>query len=509
MTAYEDHTDGVDGADGADAVIVGAGPVGMFTALLLGLRGRRVVVVERRPRPYGLPRAVALDQEACRLLAGAGLGERLAAIIEEARTYEWRTADGRPLLRFAWADGAPGGWPQTSMFAQPDLEDLLAERLARLPSVTVLRGWEADVPDVPEEAGEVRVTVCDGAGRSAELHAAYLVGCDGAGSAVRRAMGVPVTDLGFTHDWLIVDVVPPADRTWDPVNLQLCDPARPVTAVSGGPGRRRFEFMRLPGESVAELVGPGAVWRLLAPWGLTPAGTRVERHALYTFRAAVADRWRRGRVLLAGDAAHVMPPFAGQGLCTGLRDAANLAWKLELVLAGAAPDALLDTYEEERAVHARATVTASVDLGRIICVQDPRAAAERDEEMGAAHGGTLVDTLPAQPLTAGLFRPGPGPGGTLAPQGPADPQPPGFTLVTTGDPAGLLGADSLAYCRSAGIGTVRVPRPPYADLFTPGDRQVALVRPDLYVYGAAAEDGADALVAELRARLTGCAVLPR
>ena len=217
---------------------------------------------------------------------------------------------------------------------------------------------------------------------AATVRARYAVGCDGANSTVRDRIGVVPHDLGFFYDWLIVDVVLDEPRVFDPLNVQICDPGRPTTAVSGGPGRRRWEFMRLPHETREELNDEARAWELLAPWDVHPGNARLERHAVYTFNARYVEQWRVGRVLLAGDAAHQMPPFAGQGLCAGVRDAANLAWKLDLVLDGRAPDALLDTYGQERLPSARQAIEFSMELGKVICVPDPDEAAARD----AGHG---------------------------------------------------------------------------------------------------------------------------
>ncbi|MFG2004358.1 bifunctional 3-(3-hydroxy-phenyl)propionate/3-hydroxycinnamic acid hydroxylase [Spirillospora sp. NPDC048911] len=495
-----------------DVAVVGCGPVGLMTAVSLAMRGHRVVIVERHAAAYGLPRAVTFDDEVARLLAAAGLGDRLGDISEPADEYEWQNASGQVLLRFEWDTPGPSGWPRTSMFSQPALEDLLAERAGEL-GVTVRRGARVtDVRQTPE-----RVTLTLGTGET--IDAGHVVGCDGAGSTVRSFMDTSVTDLGFFYDWLVVDLVPRTERRWKPVNLQICDPARPTTVVSGGPGRRRFEFMCLPGERKEDLDRPEAAWALLAPFGLTPADATLERHAVYTFQAAWADRWRDGRVLIAGDAAHRMPPFAGQGLCAGVRDAANLAWKLDLVITGRADSALLDTYGAERGAHVRAVIETSIELGKIICMPDAAAAAVRDEEMNAG-GGTVITDLPGLPLTAGLIRPGHHDelAGRLSPQGRVarngrvglfdEVVGPGFSLLSMADPRGLLKPDELAFCARLGARTMRLDDSSdvdgtYRAFLAQAGREAMVVRPDFHVFGAAGPAGLGGLVRDLRAALGG------
>ena len=352
----------------ADIAIVGYGPVGNALAILLAQLGRRVVVLERWPEPYPLPRAVHFDHEVGRIFQACGIGDEIRAISEPAAVYEWRNAAGTTLLRFGREGDGPSGWPASSMVNQPAIERLLDER-ARTLGVEVRRGVEVTRVDQRDDH------VVVGGAEGPILSASYVIGCDGANSTVRTRLDLPVTDLGFFYDWLIVDVILDEPRVFDPINLQICDPARPTTVVSGGPGRRRWEFMKLPDESLDELHDEQRAWELLEPWDVHPGNARLERHAVYTFNARYAEAWRAGRVLIAGDAAHLMPPFAGQGLCSGLRDAANLAWKLDLALDGRAAPALLDSYESERMPSARAAIEFSIELGKVICVPDPAEAA--------------------------------------------------------------------------------------------------------------------------------------
>jgi 2-polyprenyl-6-methoxyphenol hydroxylase-like FAD-dependent oxidoreductase len=494
-----------------EVVVVGAGPVGLLLAVLLGRRGHRVDVLERQPRPYGRPRAVHIDHEAARILQSIGSMDELEPRTEAMDAYEWRNGAGAVLLRLEPPPGpAISGWPASLMFAQPDLELILETVAAGTDGVTVRRGWE--VTGIEPHAGGAVVHVSVD-GEPEAVTGAWVVGCDGAGSRVRDVMGAGVTDLGYEHDWLVVDVRPDEAKPWRPLNVQVCDPTRPTTAVSGGPGRRRFEFMRLPGESPETLAAEETAWRLLRPWDLTPANAAIERHATYTFGAALVDRWDAGRLVLAGDAAHRMPPFAGQGLCSGLRDAANLAWKLDLVLAGVAPERLVGTYGTERAAQVRTEIDFSVDLGRIICMLDPAEAAARDEGMLPAAGPTEIPAGP--PLGPGVTRSGDPAGGQLSLQPTVvaggrhlrldDVWGPGWRLVgSQSDPGAELPAELAGWWDAIGGRSGQVA--PGATLDDVTGRfgpwlaglgaTTVLIRPDFYLFGAGTQPAA--LVRDLR-----------
>ena len=503
----------------SDVVIIGYGPTGSVLSILLAQYGYRVVVLERYPSTYPLPRAVHFDGEVARVFQACGIGDQLPLISDTSGVYEWQNAQRQTLLRFPASTNSGMGWPGGNMFTQPALEDALAQRAETLSNLTVLRAHDAT--DIAQSDEFVTVTHTGGS-----TSARYLVGCDGARSLTRTLLGSPVTDLGFFYDWLICDVILNNQRTYDPQNLQVCDPHRPTTVVSGGPGRRRWEFMALPGESVDELNTEEATWQLLSEWDVNPHNATLERHTVYTFQARWVEQWRSGRVFLAGDAAHQMPPFAGQGMCSGVRDAANLAFKLHAVLSGSAPDTVLDTYEVERKPHVKSSIEVSMMLGGVICVPDPEAAAARDTAMIAQLEAKGSSPMPPGPIVAeGLFRSGDPMAGHLFPQGRV-------TLGTVSDRLddvigvgwrviAVVGTDLTIEPRLAawfeGIGgsvhaigadgelvdTEGV----YMPWFERNQLRAVLQRPDFHIFGSTGADGTvNALVASLECQFEGSGV---
>ncbi|MDR7277981.1 bifunctional 3-(3-hydroxy-phenyl)propionate/3-hydroxycinnamic acid hydroxylase MhpA [Catenuloplanes atrovinosus] len=360
----------------ADPVlVVGAGPTGLTAAILLAQRGVRVIVAERHREPYPLPRAVHLDDEGHRILQRAGVAEAFRAISRPALGLRIVDARLRTLAEFR-RDSLVGlhGWPQANMFDQPALDALLRERLARLPHAELRAGTELTALDPDGTHATLRADT-----GTYRLRTAAVLGCDGANSTVRTLVGARSTDLGYSEDWLVVDAVTADDLGhWGGVH-QVSDPRRAATFMQVGPDRYRWEFRLLPGET----ADSPDLEALLAPW---TGGARVEirRRVAYRFRARIADRWRYGRVFLLGDAAHETPPFIGQGLGAGLRDAANLAWKLELVLTGRAGEALLDTYQAERRRPALRLIQAARLLGAAMTGGQDRAAAVRRGVLAAA-----------------------------------------------------------------------------------------------------------------------------
>jgi 3-(3-hydroxy-phenyl)propionate hydroxylase len=402
-----DTTDADRAADGAapdgdggpvDVVIVGFGPVGATLANMLGRDGVRVAVFERATDVYQLPRAAHFDSEIMRIFQSIDLAHEIHPATVVNPGMDFVAADGRVLMRFDTAEPTSEGWPRSFMFHQPDLERALWRGVDRYDNVTVHLGTE--IVDIAEGDAGVTVTARSDAGEVHHVACRYVVGCDGARSFVRCHAGIALDDLCFDEPWLVLDTVLADGAAPDLPDrvIQFCDPARPTTFVPSAGRHRRWEFMLLPGEDPAAIEARDTVARLLAPWVTVGGDVDVIRSAVYRFHALVAERWRAGRLLLAGDACHQMPPFLGQGMCSGIRDAANLSWKLGLVLAGLAGDELLDTYQIEREPHVRAIVAAAVHAGSIICTTDPAIADARDAAMTGGDSPAREPDLPAMDL---------------------------------------------------------------------------------------------------------------
>lgn len=478
-------------ADMCDVLVVGAGPTGSVLALILARRGLRVVIVDREADIYALPRAAHVDHEAMRIFQAVGVAGPIAASSRQAPRYDFLNKAGEVLLRFDGSDAiGPGGWPAANMIHQPSIERALRDALNAAPTAGLRTGWT--LTGLAQTADDV-VATFDTAEGAQQVAARFVVGADGARSPVRELSGLGLDDLQFDEPWLVIDTIVHDPSRLPTVNLQICDPARPTTCVLMGSGRHRWEFMLKPGETPEQATDDAFVAELLKPWEVDGA-VSIERKAVYRFGAKVATDWRRGRVLLAGDAAHLMPPFAGQGLCSGLRDAANLGWKLAAVLIdGVAPDRLLATYQPEREPHVRAIIGLALMMGRTVCLLDMDAAAARDVQMIAARAAGGARPAGWPPFAAGCIMVGSPAAGSYFPQVPSD-------VAGAGLLDDMLGEEAWLIARNAAP-----PHPAYRTVmlddgviasFRAGltrwldevGAAAVLVRPDRYVFGTGEPD---------------------
>lgn len=344
-----------------DVAIVGAGPVGLMIANYLGQCGVNVTLVEKLDSLIDYPRAIGLDDESLRTFQAVGLAENVLPHTTPWHAMRFMTPKGR-----CFADIQPKtdefGWSRRNAFIQPLADRVLFEGLERFDNVKVLFGRELE--GFEQSDSGVQLTLKNAEGRSERLQAKYLIGCDGGNSLVRRSLDISFEGKTAPNQWIVVDIA--NDPLSTPHVYLCCDPVRPYVSAALPHGVRRFEFMVMPGETEAELSKPENMRKLLAK--VLPDPDRIEliRSRVYTHNARLAGRFRQGRVLLAGDAAHIMPVWQGQGYNSGMRDASNLAWKLSLVIKGLASDRLLDSYELERRDHAKAMIDLSVLAGHVL-----------------------------------------------------------------------------------------------------------------------------------------------
>lgn len=406
-----------------DVILVGYGPVSKVAALLLDRLGWKVAVFERWHEVYPLPRAVCIDHEVYRLLHAGGLGQLVDKVVDIAPVYRWYNANWQELIMLDWPGGSVSGTSEVNFIHQPSFERELDAEVKRRNNISVF--FEHDCIEINQHKDCATVTVKDLVSQEVKCCSAkYIIGADGANSIVRESLHINRVDLGFEADWLVVDYMLNDGLSAVDLGLvecgQYCNPERPTTIVPGGKvngcENRRWEFMRLPHETKEEMLNVEKVHSLLGDW-IKPEQGELVRHALYTFRSLVAEQWRKNRILLAGDAAHVMPPFMGQGMCAGLRDVWNLIWKLDSVLRGEAEESLLDTYEKERKPHVTDVIKLSMFLGNIICIPDQEKAAQRDalflsenrpqmQPFPHLTGGFIAQNEEGQPLPcAGLLSP--------------------------------------------------------------------------------------------------------
>ncbi|MBR1144877.1 bifunctional 3-(3-hydroxy-phenyl)propionate/3-hydroxycinnamic acid hydroxylase [Bradyrhizobium sp. AUGA SZCCT0431] len=513
-------------------VVVGHGPSGAIAASLLGDRNIRTLAIDRQRDVYDKPRAIAIDHEILRLLDNLGAAERVLPYIAPFPASQHFGAKGQLIRRIDMVpEPYPLGYTPSMVFTQPPVEAALRAHAAAYDSVDVELGTELTGFDQSPDRVTLQLRDDKGATRSVTAH--YMIACDGASSGTRQALGITFEDLVFDEPWLVVDlrVNDAALGKLPETAAQFCDPSRPTSFIVGPGNHRRFEIMLLPGEDPREMEAPAQVWRLLSRW-IGPDDATLWRAASYRFHALVAEEWRRGRIFLAGDAAHQQPPFIGQGMCQGIRDVGNLVWKLDRVLKRQSGPTLLDTYGEERSEHVRQLTTRIKAIGHVICERDPVAAEARDISI-LAEGGGLPRTFTRQEIVPPLQK------GLLAfPLQPAHgtlfPQPwirtaegrrlldsaagTGWRLVLDQRNAPDLTADVRAHLTGLGMRLIRICSGDAADqaghdavaeedgvLAAWFDRhgcRAAIVRPDHYVFGVANDESAlGRMLSELAGRL--------
>ncbi|WLH14786.1 bifunctional 3-(3-hydroxy-phenyl)propionate/3-hydroxycinnamic acid hydroxylase [Pseudomonas hefeiensis] len=368
-----------------DIAIIGYGPTGLVAASMLGRAGYKVLVIERWPTPYGLPRLSHIDGETARIIQASGNIEDALRDACAVRDYHYRDAHGDLLTELDWT-GEACGFPAHISIYQPDIEEAINQQAMTFPGVKILRGWEAQA--LKQTKDEVTVSArsvsrdqdCEWTGISRKFSVKYLIGADGANSHVRRALAIERTDFGHNERWLNLDSENKHDLGGRFSHSTIfCDPARAHMYMPIGSKRTRFELRILPGEDTAHWEKEATGWQWLEEQhGLGPDDLHLLRHVVYTFETRIANQWRVDRVLLAGDAAHTMMPYMGQGACSGMRDGINLAWKLDLVLSGRCTPALLDSYEQERRPHVMKIMEMALFLGQLANEDDPEKVAQRD-----------------------------------------------------------------------------------------------------------------------------------
>jgi 3-(3-hydroxy-phenyl)propionate hydroxylase len=465
-----------------DVLIVGLGPVGQLLALLLGKFGIQTIAVDEALEPYDLPRAAVVDDEVLRIFQAAGVDEQILEGAQVQRAVSYVTAGGRAIQVFRPEHGELGHPPLVSIH-QPSMERALVAALEDADRAEPRWGQRVEIVDRAAEHVTAWMRPVDG-GRAEPLRARYLVGCDGGRSAVRSRLRIAFGGSTFAQRWLVVDALVDRPIAKVPHPHFVGDTRRPIVTLPMSPGRHRWEWMLHPGEDQDPFLDPARIRELLEPW-ITDEQVEVERAVVYTFHARAAERWRAGRVLLTGDAAHVMPPFVGQGFSSGARDAGNLAWKLDAVLNGA-PSRLLDSYDAERRPHVTSMQKLAVRWGGIVQTTNPLVGLVRDGIIELFDRTGIGDWIqervkPLPAYGAGAFASSPHPLPFRRTVGSLFPQPDrlderlgrGWAVVSESPQA-------AAAWREQGLHVV--------EGSTPGDTDWVLLRPDRFIFAAGGRD---------------------
>jgi 3-(3-hydroxy-phenyl)propionate hydroxylase len=379
----------VNTSDTYDVAVIGYGPTGATAANLLGQLGLKVVVIERDPDVYNRARAISTDEEVMRIWQSIGLADRLQEDMLPDRPLNFVDANGVPFIDLKVCPRGAGHPPQQFLY-QPAVDQVLRDGVERFQGVDVL--LEHECLRVHPKGDAVELMLADlSTGTFKRLHASFVIAADGGSSPTRGQLGVGYTGRTYTERWVVIDTK--VLKEWDAHDrLRFhCNPARPTVDCPTPLGHHRWEYPARAGEEDEELLRDDAIWKVLSDQGITPEHVRILRAVIYSHHVRVADRWRVGRVFLAGDAAHAMPPWIGQGMSAGVRDAANLCWKLAAVVSGRAPESLLDSYQDERKPHVTEVTRRACFAGRMIT--------ERNRVIAAARNH-LVRTLTRAPVLA-------------------------------------------------------------------------------------------------------------
>lgn len=508
-----------------DIAVVGFGPSGAVAAGLLGGTGASVYVCDRQRAVYDKPRAIAVDHEILRVFQQLGIIDRIMPYVEPFTPSAYYGVDGQLIKRMTMvAPPYPLGYTPSNVFSQPPVEVVLREHVQAMDNVTVALGTE--VTSLEQNSSGVTLQLRSDDGTTSQVRARYVIACDGASSTVREHVGITLQDLEFDEPWLVVDVLANERglAKLPTTSVQYCEADRPSTIVIGPKNHRRWEISLKEGEDPQKVTQPEETWKLLSRW-ITPDDGELWRQASYRFHALVAERWRAGRVFIAGDAAHQQPPFLGQGMCQGVRDVANLGWKLAAVLRGdvegKAAEALLDSYGIERKEHVCQLTDRIKGIGAVICERDETRARARDAHLLAECGGNVRDT-PRQDviprLETGCLATVDHPArGTIFPQPWIQSANGGARRFDERAGNGWLLVLDAAYTGSIASAASRIPglnilhfgpnlnetEGVAASWFQRFGCQAALVRPDRYVYGVASSPSTlAALIEELAVRLT-------
>ncbi|WP_063934784.1 bifunctional 3-(3-hydroxy-phenyl)propionate/3-hydroxycinnamic acid hydroxylase [Archangium violaceum] len=502
-----------------DVLIVGCGPVGALTANFLGLYGVRTLLIERQPTPHGLPRAITCDDEALRIYQAAGLAEPMDALMYTVPEVQMTGANGELFARVVIQGLDFGnGFPALRFFSQPYVEDVLRQGLSRFPHVELRFGQSLEA--YSQDSHGISATVRDATdGSERTVRARYLLGSDGGRSTLRRLAGIEMVGSTYDEQMLAISLLLPEPPP--PICRMVCDPHRHMFVARCSGNEMRVDATIRHDEKVEDLLRPERLREFIAPF-VDPDRATIVRAAAYVFNRRMASRWRDGRLFLLGDAAHLMPPVLGQGLCSGLRDAHNLSWKLASVLHGNADERILDTYEQERRPHVEAMLDTSVQMGRVVLTGSRPMAMLRDNVFRA------LDRIPRaqrfirnfefkpRPLISRGFMLGGSRAHRQAPEGTYFPQPrvgapggevvrldellgPGFAVLVHPDTRETARRGAQVLADSMGARCLNI-IPPRSGQAQPGEVvdtegkldawfrehkvEIAVLRPDRYLYGA-------------------------